>query len=281
MEKFKKNQDVSINYEEQNHAGQLISAKRAGKPSYSLRVGEHAISGHLENVVVEEILDDGMCYRIAYDAPDVVHGFKTGKMHRESKVRAWYNVRPMPLNIQSSFTCNTDIKLRYTNIDVGILIYKHLCDSSGINFDPPYQREYVWTDKDRERLLDSIFMGADIGRFVARVVDDLEYLETGLYYEIIDGKQRLLTILDFYENRFPYRGFYFNGLSQQDKRTFLEHNVAWAEVHDIDKEATLRLFLLLNRGGHSVSDEVINRAETLLKAIRQKKETATEKTANQ
>ena len=54
------------------------------------------------------------------------------------------------------------------------LLFKHLSEFGGIDFMPPYQREYVWTDSDKEQLLDSIFMGSDIGKFTVRVLDDVE-----------------------------------------------------------------------------------------------------------
>lgn len=254
----------------------LVSAKRAGKPTYFFEVGDKVKVGSLLDSVVDEVLDNGLCYRIKFREQDKKKYGEEETYREETRFFPWHNVRPLPLKLQSAFTSNEDIKLHYSNTDIRCLIYKHLLESGGIDFDPPYQREYVWTDKDRESLLDSIFMGADIGRFTVRSLDTLEYLERDLSYEIIDGKQRLLTILDFYENRFPYRGFYYNGLSQKDKNTFMSHNVSWAEVRNLSKEDTLRLFLMLNRGGHAVSDAVINKAEALLDAIRKDKENNTQ-----
>lgn len=103
------------------------------------------------------------------------------------------------------------------------LLFKHLSEFGGIDFMPPYQREYVWTDSDKEQLLDSIFMGSDIGKFTVRVLDDVEWFERQLSYEIIDGKQRLMTLLNFYLNRFPYKGFYFDVLPRWAHRGILLH----------------------------------------------------------
>lgn len=116
------------------------------------------------------------------------------------------------------------------------LLLKHLSEFGGIDFMPPYQREYVWTDSDKEQLLDSIFMGSDIGKFTVRVLDDVEWFERQLSYEIIDGKQRLMTLLNFYLNRFPYKGFYYNGLSAKDRRTFLDHTISWAKSRTSTKK---------------------------------------------
>ena len=83
-------------------------------------------------------------------------------------------------------------------------------------------------------------------------------------YEIIDGKQRLLTLVAFYEGRFRYKGYLYSELSKKDKRTFNETNIAIADLRNISKKDTLRVFLLLNRGGKVVANDVLNHAKELL-----------------
>lgn len=80
-----------------------------------------------------------------------------------------------------------------------------------------------WNQKDKELLLDSIFKNIDIGKFVLIHISDEEWHKRGLGYEILDGKQRLNTLIEFYENRIAYNGKCFNDLSGMDKRTFTEH----------------------------------------------------------
>ena len=238
----------------------FVEASRAGDPSYSFKEGDKVVIGFLDSPKVEEVLCDEMVYKISYIETDKKTGVKT----RHFRFVPWYSVRPADFIGKSTFTTNEDIKLYYSNITIESLLHKHLFASEGINFSPAYQREYVWENEDKERLLDSIFMGADIGKFTVRVLDDLEWMECGLSYEIIDGKQRFLTLLDYYLNRFPYKGVFFNDLSPKDRRTFLDHAVAWAEIRNLDEQATLRLFLMLNRGGRPVSDKVIEKVESLL-----------------
>jgi len=64
-----------------------------------------------------------------------------------------------------------------------------------IDLDADYQREKVWSKKDQERLLDSIVNGIDIPKlYLAKVSDNKEF-----DYECIDGKQRLLTLWNYFE----------------------------------------------------------------------------------
>lgn len=124
----------------------------------------------------------------------------------------------------------------------------------GLNDSPTYQRSYVWTDEDRERLLSSIFAGLDIGKFVFVIYD---WPENRL--EVLDGKQRLTTLIDFWESRFPYKGVYYHELFWRDRIVFHQHSVQWIEVNGskCTESELLRLFLAVNAGGVPQSDEHI------------------------
>jgi uncharacterized protein with ParB-like and HNH nuclease domain len=71
----------------------------------------------------------------------------------------------------------------------------------------------VWELEDKVALIDSIFNNVDIGKFA---FIHLNYGEK-YTYEILDGKQRMRAILDYYENRFQYKGKYFNELSCREQ----------------------------------------------------------------
>ena len=63
-----------------------------------------------------------------------------------------------------------------------------------IDTDADYQREKVWSKSDQELLLDSIVHDIDIPKiYLAKVGNDKKF-----EFECIDGKQRLLTISNFY-----------------------------------------------------------------------------------
>ena len=76
---------------------------------------------------------------------------------------------------------------------------------SSIWFDPPYQRlGDIWPIDKRQLLIDSLINGYDIPKlyfhefFPSKKVNGVEYR-----YAIVDGKQRLQSIFDFIEGRFP------------------------------------------------------------------------------
>ena len=70
-----------------------------------------------------------------------------------------------------------------------------------------YQRKLVWTEQEKECLVDSIMKGYPIPLilFAEKIRND------GIvYYEILDGMQRLNAIFSFIENEFPWQEKYFD-----------------------------------------------------------------------
>lgn len=236
----------------------LAIGKRAGIPTRSFQRGEAVRYGGWHPSVVQERCEDGFYYK--------VESFEEGKNGEPPQTQISFVpwVKLLPMNVGSTnFTSNEDIRLNYQNSTVESLLSKHLL--FGVDFEPDYQRGLVWNQKDKESLLDSLFMGADIGRFVFRVKNDEEISDPdGDFYEIVDGKQRMTALLDYYAGRYSYRGAYYHELSARDRRRFKDASVSVAEARNLSKKDTLRLFLMLNRGGRPVSDEIIQRAYNAL-----------------
>ena len=72
-------------------------------------------------------------------------------------------------------------------------------DSVGrLDLNPPYQRRSVWTSSDRRFFLDTIFRNYPCPPiFIHKTIDDSGVAT----YHVVDGKQRLETILKFTKNR--------------------------------------------------------------------------------
>ncbi len=68
-----------------------------------------------------------------------------------------------------------------------------------INLTPEYQRRLVWDDRRRSRFIESLLLNVPIPPIFLYEWDLSRY-------EVMDGQQRLNSILDFYENRYSLRG---------------------------------------------------------------------------
>lgn len=71
--------------------------------------------------------------------------------------------------------------------------------------DNKWTRNYIWSDDEKENLIENIMDGyPSIGNVIVAPADD----ECNAY-DVMDGKQRLVTISDYLNNRFSCRGKYF------------------------------------------------------------------------
>lgn len=67
-----------------------------------------------------------------------------------------------------------------------------------IDFNPDYQRKGdVWKQKQKQLLIDSIINGFDIPKFYFHILNDNDINKSKKRYAIIDGKQRLSSIIEF------------------------------------------------------------------------------------
>lgn len=231
----------------------LPKFKGFGEPTNNYKVGDKVRVGNLSNCIVDEIVEkDGIkLYGILHDERRnnfnnriVSFNGKEIPVEKEYSYYPWYNVYPYELGkSNSNFTQENDIDIRFSNTTIESLMNKYYLH--GVNMDPDYQRGYVWDDKDRESLLDSIFSHIEIGKFA--------FIHKGyskdIQYEILDGKQRLSTLLGYYENQFPYKGVYFNDLSFKDRHTFLNTPVTVGETSEMSREQIYKYFYKLNKSG--------------------------------
>jgi hypothetical protein len=145
------------------------------------------------------------------------------------------------------------------------------------NFDPPYQRKSVWTDEKQSFLIDSIIKNFPIPPiFLHQHIDD----ETGkTEYDIIDGKQRLTSIVRFIRNEIPVSsefedtnfydqllaGAYFVDLDQPElseyKRKFWRYIIPIEYLDTTSKSLIDNIFDRLNRNGEPLTGQELRNAK--------------------
>lgn len=183
----------------------------------------------------------------------------------------------------SMFTKNTwrigedpfepEIRLNTYNQDLRTLLYYR---DKGINFDPfiidvdgnkqYYQRGYVWTDDQKRALIDSIYKGQDIGRFILcyYTIDEMiASIEAGKQMDsfCVDGKQRMNAIFDFVDGKFcDSYGNYWDDLSGHAQIRFEQKNISISMPYRDDVNAAFikHIFLAVNNTGTPVSKEHID-----------------------
>lgn len=238
---------------------ELINRGSLRPPTRLFKVGDSVRCGGLRNVTVKEVLLNGYAYTLHYDYIDndsqVKHkvGDWTGN---------WLNVFPESSFFKSDSPIREkdDIQIRFANNDIDSLLHRVYSTSAGVDFNPDYQRDLVWTDEQKTSLLDSIFSNVDIGKFTFIKRD---YQPNRVFwYEILDGKQRLSTLCDFYEDRFAWRGKKFSELCAADAYHFKNFPIVSGEVGEITEQQILKLFVKMNTSGTPIDQEHLNRIKS-------------------
>lgn len=129
-------------------------------------------------------------------------------------------------------------------------------------FIPSYQRDFVWQSKHKTLFLESIFLGLPIPfMFFADCENGKQ--------EIIDGAQRMQTLVEFYNNELKLNGlkkltklngFYFKDLSETQQRKFLNKALRIIVLEeDTPNVARQDLFYRINTTGIKANDSEVRR----------------------
>lgn len=227
------------------------------EPTYQFEIGDEVLLGNLKDPIIIDKYEDGKVYKVQYIRVDNNYGKPTEA--EDANYWMWYDIRPRVTTEDHNLIKNKDFGLIYSQRTISGLfsIVYHF----GLDTSPSYQREYVWSNEDKVALIDSIFHNVDIGKFTFVHLDRYGVGKYG--YEIMDGKQRLKALTDFYENRFAYKGLYFNDLNNMEKFHFLNYSISYAEIRDTTEENKYKTFILLNTAGKPVDVEQITKVKEL------------------
>lgn len=135
-----------------------------------------------------------------------------------------------------------------------------------LDLEPPYQRKSVWSAKDKKFFLDTIFRNYPAPPiFIHRSVDDQGYTK----YHVVDGKQRLETILDFFENKIAIaqdfgdtnlNGKKFQQLTPEYKRKFWDYTLVVDFIDSIDGKNIEEVFDRVNRNARNLLPQELRHA---------------------
>lgn len=224
-----------------------------GAPKYRFEVGDRVVFGAHDYSVITEVLDDGLIYKTHTQGYSNVYGKPT--WYEQYNYHSWVDIYPHDDldDVKPLFPEHCDnIDYYKTHLDNILCKYYQF----GVDDNPEYQRDYVWSQSDKVELIDSIFNYLDIGKFLFNKLNySVGKARGNLFYEIIDGKQRCRAILDFYENKFTYKGKYFYQLCYNDRVQFKNFGINVAEVDNYSTRDAMRLFLRVNTTGR-VMDKI-------------------------
>ncbi|NTW06720.1 MAG: DUF262 domain-containing protein [Syntrophaceae bacterium] len=125
---------------------------------------------------------------------------------------------------------------------------------SKIVISPYFQRNLVWRLIHKQDFVKTILLGYPFPQiFLAKGGIDVDELTS--ISLIVDGQQRMKSIIDFIDGKFDVEGFYFNDLTRSEKDAFLTYEIAIIELQlEADNPEIKEVFQRLNRTFYSLTN---------------------------
>ena len=117
---------------------------------------------------------------------------------------------------------------------------------------PPYQREFVYKDKQRDAVIDTVLKGFPLNVMYWAVRDDGTF-------EIVDGQQRTVSICQYVNGDFAYMMRYFHNLQADEQEKILNYELTVYQCEGTDSEK-LDWFKTINIAGEKLTDQELRNA---------------------
>ena len=164
-------------------------------------------------------------------------------------------------------------KIKVHSKQFNVKLISEMIDNGDIDFTPDFQRKFVWDSHQKSKLIESILLRIPLPMFY--LAEDEEGRIT-----VVDGLQRLTTIKEFMDNKFPLKGLQYldktcNGRYYSDKnkdgtsngrkgiepKYFRWFNMTQFSVNVIDPSSPAKvkydIFRRINTGGKPLNNQEI------------------------
>jgi HNH endonuclease/Protein of unknown function DUF262 len=133
------------------------------------------------------------------------------------------------------------------NDEAGVVGY-----SGKLDIRPPFQREFIYKDKQRDAVIDTVTRDFPLNVMYWSVRD-------GGDFEVIDGQQRTISLCQYVEGDFAYKGRYFHNLQSDEQEQILDYKLMVYLCSGTDSER-LDWFKTINIAGEKLTDQELRNA---------------------
>ena len=117
---------------------------------------------------------------------------------------------------------------------------------------PPYQREFIYKDKQRDAVIDTITNGFPLNVMYWAVREDGKF-------EIIDGQQRTISICQYITGIFSYNEKYFHNLQDDEQNKIFDYELMIYQCKGASSEK-LEWFKIINIAGEELTPQELRNA---------------------
>jgi len=133
------------------------------------------------------------------------------------------------------------------NDEAGVVGY-----SGKLDIRPPYQREFIYRDKQRDAVIETIMRDFPLNVMYWAVRD-------GGDYEVIDGQQRTISVCQYVEGDFAFKGRYFHNL-RSDEQALIHNYPLMVYLCSGTESEKLEWFKTINIAGEKLTDQELRNA---------------------
>jgi hypothetical protein len=121
-----------------------------------------------------------------------------------------------------------------------------------LNIRPPYQREFVYKDKQRDAVINTLTRDFPLNVMYWAVCADGTY-------EVIDGQQRTISICQYVEGDFAFNNRYFHNLQADEQEQILNYKLMIYLCSGTDSQK-LEWFRTINIAGEKLTEQELRNA---------------------
>ena len=121
-----------------------------------------------------------------------------------------------------------------------------------LNIRPPYQREFVYKDKQRDAVINTLTRDFPLNVMYWAVCEDGTY-------EVVDGQQRTISICQYVDGDFAFNERYFHNLQKDEQEQILNYKLMIYLCSGTDSQK-LDWFKTINIAGEKLTDQELRNA---------------------
>jgi hypothetical protein len=121
-----------------------------------------------------------------------------------------------------------------------------------LNIRPPYQREFIYKDKQRDAVINTLTRDFPLNVMYWAVCEDGTY-------EVIDGQQRTISISQYVDGDFAFNGRYFHNLQKDEQEQILNYKLMIYLCSGSDSQK-LEWFRTINIAGEKLTEQELRNA---------------------
>jgi hypothetical protein len=154
---------------------------------------------------------------------------------------------------------------RYLNTTQRTVIwFKKTFESDDLVIKPPFQRNPVWSERQKSSLIDTILLEYPIPELY---MQELTETSGDQKHVIVDGQQRIRAVLSFLANDFEldeespsWAGLNFDDLSPADRKKLFEYNFVVRLLPEMPDEELRAIFQRINRNNVTLNTQELRHA---------------------